>query len=258
MSAGARWFSASALAERRAACCPAGGFAELLQNREAQHFRVPAGMRSPAVGSRGEVFWSDEMYRILGFDRATKSTLELLLQRIHPGDRAFVQATLDRASMDGTDLDIEHRLLMPEGSVKYNPSTPITALLTRRPAPMRARHHRQWLASTFRLLGSDVVAIPASCRPPVRRRYAGWCLIGRVHSSAGRRRRDVEFEANAPLCEALAIKRARWRAKRAATRAREQLHTVERSHDEKRGGLEEPPRRRKGAALRNRPEGDVS
>jgi PAS domain S-box-containing protein len=69
--------------------------------------------------SRGEVFWSDEMYRILGFDRATKSTLELLFQRIHPGDRAFVQATLDRASMYGTDLDIEHRLLMPEGSVKY-------------------------------------------------------------------------------------------------------------------------------------------
>jgi PAS domain S-box-containing protein len=69
--------------------------------------------------SRGEVFWSDEMYRILGFDRATKSTLELLFQRIHPEDRAFVQATLDRASMDGADLDIEHRLLMPEGSVKY-------------------------------------------------------------------------------------------------------------------------------------------
>jgi PAS domain S-box-containing protein len=69
--------------------------------------------------SRGEVFWSDEMYRILGFDRATKPTLELLFQRIHPGDRAFVQATLDRASMYGTDLDIEHRLLMPEGSVKY-------------------------------------------------------------------------------------------------------------------------------------------
>jgi PAS domain S-box-containing protein len=69
--------------------------------------------------SRGEVFWSDEMYRILGFDRATKSTLELLFQRIHPGDRAFVQATLDGASVDGTDLDIEHRLLMPDGSVKY-------------------------------------------------------------------------------------------------------------------------------------------
>ncbi len=69
--------------------------------------------------SRGEVFWSDEMYRILGFDRATKATLELLFQRVHPDDRAFVQATLDRASMYGTGLDIEHRLLMPDGSVKY-------------------------------------------------------------------------------------------------------------------------------------------
>jgi len=69
--------------------------------------------------SRGEVFWSDEMYRILGFDRATKSSLELLFQRIHPGDRDFVKATLDRASMYGSDLDIEHRLLMPEGSLKY-------------------------------------------------------------------------------------------------------------------------------------------
>jgi PAS domain S-box-containing protein len=69
--------------------------------------------------SRGEVFWSDEMYRILGLDRATKPTLELLFQRIHPGDRAFVQATLDHASTYGTVLDIEHRLLMPEGSVKY-------------------------------------------------------------------------------------------------------------------------------------------
>jgi PAS domain S-box-containing protein len=69
--------------------------------------------------SRGEVLWSDEMYRLLGFDRATKSTLELLFQRVHPEDRAFVQATFDRASVDGADLDIEHRLLMPEGSVKY-------------------------------------------------------------------------------------------------------------------------------------------
>jgi C4-dicarboxylate-specific signal transduction histidine kinase len=69
--------------------------------------------------SSGEVFWSDELYRILGFDRATKSTHELLFQRIHPGDRDFVRATLHRASMYGTDLDIEHRLLMPEGFVKY-------------------------------------------------------------------------------------------------------------------------------------------
>jgi len=42
-----------------------------------------------------------------------------VLQRIHPEDVVFVQETLDRASRDGTDLDFEHRFLMPDGSVTY-------------------------------------------------------------------------------------------------------------------------------------------
>ena len=69
--------------------------------------------------SSGEPFWSDETYRIVGFDRVTRPTVEQVLQRIHPEDVVFVQETLDRASRDGTDLDFEHRFLMPDGSVKY-------------------------------------------------------------------------------------------------------------------------------------------
>ena len=67
----------------------------------------------------GEIYWSDETYRIVGFDRATKPTFERVFQRVHPDDRAFVQQTLDRAFRDGTDVDFEHRFLMPDGSVKY-------------------------------------------------------------------------------------------------------------------------------------------
>ena len=67
----------------------------------------------------GEIFWSEETYRIAGYDLATKPTVELILQRIHPEDIARVQETLDRASQGGTDLDFEHRFLMPDGSVKY-------------------------------------------------------------------------------------------------------------------------------------------
>ena len=67
----------------------------------------------------GEIYWSDETYRIVGFDRATRPTFERVLQRVHPDDRAFVQQTLDRAFRDGTDVDFEHRFLMPDGSVKY-------------------------------------------------------------------------------------------------------------------------------------------
>jgi PAS domain S-box-containing protein len=67
----------------------------------------------------GEIIWSDQTFRIFGCDRATKPTVEFIVQRTHPEDRAAVQKTIDRASRDGKDFDHEHRLLMPDGSVKY-------------------------------------------------------------------------------------------------------------------------------------------
>jgi PAS domain S-box-containing protein len=69
--------------------------------------------------SSGEIFWSDETFRIFQCDRATKPTAEFIVQRTHPEDRAAVQNTIDQASRDGKDFDHEYRLLMPDGSVKY-------------------------------------------------------------------------------------------------------------------------------------------
>jgi PAS domain-containing protein len=69
--------------------------------------------------STGEIFWSDETFRILQYDRAEKPSLELMFQRVHPDDRAAVQRTLQQASSDGKDFDHEYRLLMPDSSVKY-------------------------------------------------------------------------------------------------------------------------------------------
>jgi PAS domain S-box-containing protein len=67
----------------------------------------------------GEIYWSDEVFRIFQFDRTTEPSLELVVQRTHPDDRAAVQRTIDLASIDGNDFDHEYRLLMPDGSVKY-------------------------------------------------------------------------------------------------------------------------------------------
>jgi PAS domain S-box-containing protein len=67
----------------------------------------------------GEIFWSDETFRIFQCDRTTKPTVELIVQRTHPEDRAAVQQTIERASADGKDFDHEYRLLMPDGSVKF-------------------------------------------------------------------------------------------------------------------------------------------
>jgi hypothetical protein len=69
--------------------------------------------------SSGEIFWSEESFRIHGYDKAPFVTVAMVLQRIHPEDRALVQRTIDRASSDGKDFDYEYRLLMPDASVKH-------------------------------------------------------------------------------------------------------------------------------------------
>src|SRR6266404_4195000 len=69
--------------------------------------------------SSGEIYWSEETYNIFGQDRAAKPTLELVFQRIHPEDRDFVQQAIERAVNEKTDFDVEHRLQMPDGSVKH-------------------------------------------------------------------------------------------------------------------------------------------
>ncbi len=69
--------------------------------------------------STGELIWSEETFRIFQYDRSTKPTAELVLQRVHPEDAALARVTIERASRDGKDFDFEHRLLMPDGAVKH-------------------------------------------------------------------------------------------------------------------------------------------
>jgi len=67
----------------------------------------------------GEIRWSDETFRIFEYDPKTKPTLEVILQRTHPEDVAFVKETIERASHEQKGIDFEHRLLMQDGSIKY-------------------------------------------------------------------------------------------------------------------------------------------
>jgi PAS domain S-box-containing protein len=69
--------------------------------------------------SSGKLYWSEETFRIFECDPADEPTVEFVLQRTHPDDRARVQQTIDRALQKRKDLDFEHRLLMPDGSAKY-------------------------------------------------------------------------------------------------------------------------------------------
>ena len=70
---------------------------------------------------RGDaVHLSEEWYRIYGFDpKEGLSSWEKRLQRVHPEDRAMWQEATDRAISEKSDYEGEHRILLPDGTVKY-------------------------------------------------------------------------------------------------------------------------------------------
>src|SRR5258705_11945316 len=67
----------------------------------------------------GEIVWSDETCRIFEYDHTVKPTVDAVVQRVHPSDRALAQQVIDRVSETGTDFDHEYRLLLPDGRVKH-------------------------------------------------------------------------------------------------------------------------------------------
>ena len=67
----------------------------------------------------GEIIWSEETFRMFGYDKAPSIKHATVFQRVHPDDRARVEQTIDRASRDGKDFAHGYRLLMPDGSVKH-------------------------------------------------------------------------------------------------------------------------------------------
>jgi PAS domain S-box-containing protein len=66
-----------------------------------------------------EITWSEQTYRIYEIDPAVPVTFELVGTRVHPEDIPWFQELVDQARRDGRDLEFEHRLRMPDGSVKH-------------------------------------------------------------------------------------------------------------------------------------------
>ena len=69
--------------------------------------------------SSGEIFWSDETFRIFECDPSSKPTIEFILSRVHREDHDMAQQQIDGALRNGEGFDFEHRLQMPDGSVKH-------------------------------------------------------------------------------------------------------------------------------------------
>ena len=67
----------------------------------------------------GEIVWSDETYRTFEYDGSVKPTIDSVVQRVHPEDRADVREVIDRAFAGATDFEHAYRLLLPDGRVKH-------------------------------------------------------------------------------------------------------------------------------------------
>jgi PAS domain S-box-containing protein len=63
---------------------------------------------------RGELFWSDEVYRIFGLSRETKMDYEIFLNCVMPEDRDYVNERW-QAALAGAPYDIEHRIRAGDG-----------------------------------------------------------------------------------------------------------------------------------------------
>jgi PAS domain S-box-containing protein len=66
-----------------------------------------------------EITWSEQLYRIFQIDPDARVTFELIGARIHPEDLSAFQEHIERSRRDRSDVQLEFRLQMPDGAVKY-------------------------------------------------------------------------------------------------------------------------------------------
>ena len=68
----------------------------------------------------GEVVWSEETFRIYGFEPNTfVPTFEKLVEAVHPDDRPVLRAAIDDALAGTKPYDFEHRIVRPDGEVRW-------------------------------------------------------------------------------------------------------------------------------------------
>ncbi|WP_167631092.1 PAS domain S-box protein [Mariprofundus ferrooxydans] len=93
--------------------------------RESRH-NLAEAQRMAHIGSwkldlvNDKLFWSEEIYRIFEIDsQQFAASYEAFLQAIHPEDREAVNKAFSDSLSNGEPYQIDHRLLMPDGRIKY-------------------------------------------------------------------------------------------------------------------------------------------
>jgi PAS domain S-box-containing protein len=67
-----------------------------------------------------EVYWSDETYRIYGYEPGEfVPTVKKLMEVVHPDDRELVRNNIDAAFQKDRPYDFEHRIVRPDGERRF-------------------------------------------------------------------------------------------------------------------------------------------
>jgi PAS domain S-box-containing protein len=70
--------------------------------------------------STGEIYWSEEVFRIFGLDpRTTTVSRAVATQLLHPDDREAADRTIDDAMRDRRNYEMDVRGVRPDGSIRH-------------------------------------------------------------------------------------------------------------------------------------------
>ena len=65
----------------------------------------------------GAVWWSDEVYRLLGYEPgAITPSFDSFLESVHPDDRGVLRGRVEAARRGNTNYEMDHRVIWPDGS----------------------------------------------------------------------------------------------------------------------------------------------
>src|SRR5580698_9730210 len=98
-----------------------------IEKRKLAEFHFAESLRLAHIGSwdwqvagGNSLHLSEEWYRIYGFDPGLgMPPWEEQLQRVHPEDRDKWQGTIERAVQERSDYNVEFRILLPDGTIKW-------------------------------------------------------------------------------------------------------------------------------------------
>ena len=64
-------------------------------------------------------YWSDECYRVQGFDpKGGQPSFDEFLQTVHPDDQARIVEVIDRAVREKEEFEFDYRIILPDGTVR--------------------------------------------------------------------------------------------------------------------------------------------